>query len=131
MHNHALEFILALADEGYHPSTIRIEHTPYGWRIRVTLDDWAAGGEGGDLPHHKVLIDRDNAPDGVSINERSRFEDQVKPLKHCTEEIAETWIREIAQAGKAPDYARIGATDWITRPIEWLRDPLRTQLKKD
>lgn len=127
--NQALQFVLGLVGEGYHPSSVVIDRGSDGWLVRVTLDDWAPHGEGcGNID---VAIDRDNLPEGVTVGAIERFGDRSQLLSGCeSEEVAETWISEIANVGGAPDYARHGGTKWLTKPIEWLREPLRSALKR-
>lgn len=130
MDNQALHFVLGLADEGYHPSNVIIDRESSGlFVVRVTLDDWAPHGEGcGNI---EVAIDRENLPEGITVRAIERFGDRSQLLSGCeSEEVAETWIAEIAKVGGAPDYAKIGGTKWLTKPIEWLREPLRSALKR-
>jgi hypothetical protein len=123
--NPALDFVRSLTEQGYHPSTVVIEAAGNRWQVRVTLDDWLPRGE---LPRDRIGDNTNDIPQSVSVMGRDRVEDQVVPLGHCSEELAETWIQQIAETGKARAYARIGDHRWITKPIEWLREPLRSAL---
>jgi hypothetical protein len=125
--NPALDFVRTLAEQGYHPSTVVIETTGNRWQVRVTLDDWLPPGE---LPGRRVGANNHDRTQRVSVAGRDRFDDQVVALRHCSEGLAERWIQQIAETGKARDYARIGDRRWITKPIEWLREPLRSALSQ-
>lgn len=125
--NPALDFVYTLAEQGYHPSTVVIETTGKRWQVRVTLDDWLPPGE---TPGRPTGASSEDPPPGVSAKVGDRFDDRVVPLRHCSDTLAERWIRQIAETGKARDYARIGDRRWITKPIEWLREPLRSALSR-
>lgn len=122
--NQAMDFVLALVDEGYHPSVVVVEQVESGWQVRVTLDDWCTLGDGGET---RVRLDRNNLPPGITTRATERMADQVLAIDCESVEVAETWVREIAARGKAPDYASL-AGRWITKPVDWLREPLRSAL---
>ena len=125
MNNPALAFVLSLVEEGLHPSAVAIEWRDGGWRCRVSVLDFVPLGEG-DL---EMRIDRSALPEGVTMSGKDRYPDQIRAMPEChSEEVAESYVREIAEAGKAPDYARIGETYWLTKPIEWMPEPIRSAL---
>lgn len=127
--NPILEYVLELAGEGLHPRLVAVERVDGHWRCRVEFDDWCALGDGGESESpYAVAVDRDNLPDGVSVRGRERFSPRCLALELPTREEIESWIRGVAVAGGSPDMAWIGDR-CLTKPIEWLREPLRSALK--
>jgi hypothetical protein len=119
-----MDFVLSLVAEGYHPSVIVVERVESKWQVRVTLDDWCSLGDGGET---NVRLDRNDLPPGIAARATERMADQVRAIECESSELAETWLREIAGIGKAPDYANV-AGRWITKPVAWLREPIRSAL---
>jgi hypothetical protein len=122
--NQAISFVLSLVNEGYHPSVVVVEQVQSQWQVRVTLDDWCSLGEGGAA---SVKLDRRNMPQGTTVKGKQRMADQIAQLTCDSPEVAETWVREIAEIGKSPDFASISGK-WVTKPIAWLREPIRSAL---
>jgi hypothetical protein len=122
MANSILARVLTLVEEGLHPSVVWAEPiAPGRWLVRITLDDFVPPGEG------VLSIDRKALPEGVSLSGFERHPDDETTLAHASDAVIETWMREVASAGKAPDMAKLG-NRWLTKPIEWLREPMRTKL---
>jgi hypothetical protein len=130
--NPILSAVLALVAEGYHPSIVRVTRISAShWSLSVVLDDWCTHGEGGDLPNHAVMVDLANLPDGLRFAGRERMQNHTGTIDG-SEEAVETWIRQVAEAGKATDWAIIEpdsvGKEYVTKPVEWLREPLRSAL---
>ena len=123
-----------LVADGLHPCAASIERVGSDWTSSIMLDDWADTAELGDtLAHHVVTLDRSKIPDGVSVSDNSRWPPDVIPLARMSDEVAEAMIGEIARLGLAPDWAAFAVPGkrphhWLTKPIIWMREPLRTAL---
>jgi hypothetical protein len=118
--NPILAAVLAEAAEGYHPSGVWAEPAgPGRWRITITRCDYVPLGEGGDLPRHAVTVARNDMPQGVACTGADRAEDKAIDGLRASAEAVETWIREVAEVGQAPDWAKIGPA-YFTRPRRWL-----------
>lgn len=127
MSNPILDFVLDLAAEGLHPSAVSVESADGLWRCRVELDDWCPLGDGGDK-EHVVSVDRTGLPDGVSIKARERFSPSTLPLELPERGSIAAWMADVAAAGHAPDVVRVTPIHYLTKPIEWLREPIRSAL---
>lgn len=124
--NPILQFVLDLADEGLHPSCIVVERVEGAWQCRVELDDWCSLGDG-DNPA-RVSVDRTDLPSGVSVHAVERFAPRILPLEMPDRDQITAWIQAVAHAGHAPDYGWIGDHRCLTKPVMWLREPLRSAL---
>jgi hypothetical protein len=134
--NPILNALLAIADEGWHPMSVSAERwatSPGVWRVTIELDDWLPWGEGsGELEQHAIKFDASNMPKGVLAAGMERAPSRRYTLG-ATEAQVETWVREVKEIGKAPDWARFnrkeeGRLCFLAKPIEWMKEPLRTVL---
>lgn len=126
MPNPLIEFIAELAAEGLHPSVIAVESIDGAWQARVEFDDWCGLGDGGS--ETAVTIDRSNMPTGVKVFGRERFAARTMPLELPCRDSVDAWMREVATVGRAPDVAWVTPLHCVAKPIEWLREPLRSAL---
>lgn len=114
----------ALAAEGYSVSAVTIMRGRPGMlRVAISLATYLPLGEGGDLPHHVVRLNRDILPPGVTIGGLERAEDVVMDIPGG-EEQAEALIRDVARVGLAQDWAQFGGPTpdyphWLTKPNKW------------
>jgi hypothetical protein len=122
---------IALHAEGYHVSSVMISMDGPG-RLRVSIGraNMVPIGEGGQsAPHHTVSVDRAALPPGVTCTGWERVEDDVVTLPGNAEQ-AEALIRDVAQAGRAVDWAQFrGDTPdyphYLTKPAAWRSDVSR------
>ena len=126
-----------LVRDGLHPSAISICREGDKWTSRVSCCDFGPGDEmGKNLPHHVITLDRDNLPPGVTIGwDMARWPDDVVSLAPMSNEQAEALIAAVASYGLAPDWAAfaepgVSPHHWLTKPIKWLPEPIRTALLK-
>lgn len=123
-----------LVDSGLHPAAVSICRNGDAWTSQISLSDWAPSDEVGDnLPHHGITIDRDNLPAGVSMQSSARWPDDVIELPSMSDEQAEALIAAVATYGLAPDWAAFAEMGkrphrWLTKPINWLSEPIRSAL---
>jgi len=120
----------ALYDEGLSVSSICIEMRDGGGLTAVlSINTFFPLGEGGDLPRHKVTIDRDNCPAGVTIQGWDRHPSVRLDLAGNAEQ-AEAIIREVARRGQAQDWTAVNHDlpsypHFLTKPRKWFRGPTR------
>ena len=125
-----------LTAAGLHPLAVSICRDGDKWTCRIALDDWCDTAELGDtLPHHVVTLDRAGLPPGVEVSDTSRWPADVIDLPPMSDEQAEALIARVATNGLAPDWAAFAVRGsrphhWLTKPIQWMREPLRTALLK-
>jgi hypothetical protein len=125
-----------LVAAGLHPKAVSIRRDGNKWTCRVALDDWCDTDELGDtLPHHVITLNRASLPPGVEVSDMSRWPDDVIDLPAMSDEQAEALIAGVASYGLAPDWAAFAAPGsrpqhWLTKPLQWLREPPRTALLK-
>ena len=106
-------------------SSVYLEPVACGKYVAVVgIANWLPLGEGDDLPHHAVTIDRDNLPKGITIQGGERHPDERFDLGVLNEEQAEALILEIARAGGGPDavgFERPGmhGRAFLTKPTKW------------
>ncbi len=127
MSNPILDFVHQLAAEGLHPSTVNVE-LELDCQVRVELDDWCALGDGGN---DTLSVDREGLPEGVTIKGRERFAARTMPLESPDRDTVDRWMQEVAKAGRAPDAVWLTSIHCLTKPIEWLREPLRSALIRE
>lgn len=103
--------------EGYRINAVTLTVTGNTIDAAICLSNMVPLGEGGDAPHHKITIDRDNVPAGVTVGGCERVEDVHVSVPGNAEQ-ADAMIREIASVGGAIDWRR---TDnrWLTKPNNW------------
>jgi len=123
MANPLIEMCERLAADGLHPTAVHVAQTDeQSWCAEITLADWLALGEGGDLPHHRVRLTLRNLPAGVRCQGQERWPDEVWRLDALPWEM-ERWVAELAAHGSAPDWARYdgdGRLTYLTKPSRWL-----------
>jgi hypothetical protein len=128
MDNQIMQFVEAVITDGLHPTAVSVQQvTTSTHEVRVTVQDWIIGPEGGDEcgPHNNVSIDRKNIPQGVSLTEMSRYPDQTILLTGTSIEMIDQWMMDVAKSGDAKDVARFdygnGDLRWLTLPKKWRR----------
>lgn len=145
MDNPILKTVLTMVDCGWHVSTVCAVRIDGRWRAEIDVTDnvpdgwtWAeVGGE--DYATYTIKGPPEGPLAGVPgvtvhlwINRPSPYRFDLPPESI---DAYDQWISEVARVGKAPDYARISDHRIITKPIEWMREPLRAALlrkyKKD
>lgn len=120
-----IEQIEALVGDGLKISSVYLEPQAGGKYIAVVgISNWLPLGEGGELPHHAVTVDRENLPAGISILGGEKHQDERITIGAMNDEQAEALIRDIARAGAAPDCAgfeRPGmhGRAYLTKPTKW------------
>lgn len=113
-----------LCRDGYSVSAITIMRAgPGRLQVNISRNNYFPLGEGGDLPRHKVTVDLANLPQGITARGFDRCPDDVMSLPGNDEQ-AEALIKELAEHGKAHDWARFdGETPdyphWLTKPNKW------------
>lgn len=132
MANPIIDKITELAKSGLHPSNIRADRDGENWTLRISLDDWIPLGEG-ESRKYAISLDRENLPEGISVRAIERWPDETMDLPF-PREVVEAWINQTAEYGKAPDVAHVNAGGdgeyFLTKPVIWLREPLRSALTK-
>jgi len=124
MSNPILSRVLDRVAEGLHPSAVHVSpNGPGAWRVAISLSDLVPLGEGGG----PATVDRKDMPCGVLLTGWESYPDDVVSLAGVSDEVVETWVREVARSGRAPDVAKVGE-NWMTKPIEWLKEPMRSIL---
>lgn len=98
-----IEFLELIVDDGYSPRAISARnHELHTWTIEVSLDNWVPHGEGGDLPHHTLHIERAAVPKDVTLQGGERCEDRCLILQ-AHEEQMEAMFLDAATYGQAID----------------------------
>ena len=118
---------IELYDEGYNISAVTIMRgNPGKLRVSISRNNFVPLGDGGDsLPNHRVTIDRDKLPDGVTLRGYDRCEDYIMELSGNDEQAAASII-DVAKYGKAIDWAKFDGDTadyphWLTKPNKWLK----------
>ena len=115
-------------EDGLSVSAVRITVGQRGMlNVSLSINTYVPLGEGGDMPHHTLRIDRANVPDGVQCGGWDRHEDVTLQLSG-NEEQAEALIQVVAEDGNANDTARFdndGLVSYLTKPNKWFRHPAK------
>lgn len=120
-----IQKIEAMVLEGLKISSVYLEPEAPGKYVAVIgIANWLPLGEGGEMPHHVITIDRADLPAGISIQGGEKHQDERIELGVMNEEQAEALILDIARAGGAPDIAgfeRQGmhGRAYLTKPTRW------------
>lgn len=136
--NPILNCVLTMADLGWHVHAVAARRVDGQWVACIDVQDnvpdgwtWEAVG-GIDASQYRIIAPPVGPLDGVPgvtvqhwINRPGPYQ---FPLPPESADIYEQWIAEVARAGHAPDWAWLGDGHILTKPIEWLVEPLRSAL---
>lgn len=113
MTNVALDLVEQLASRGLYPASVVISREHDGWYVTCGYDTSIDGYE--DITEIRSV--------------QEGWQTQRQRIDEITDEIAESWIREIAKNGLAPGFKKTesGYPTWIAHPDAWLPEPLRSR----
>lgn len=141
MSNIILTTVQTMSDCGWHISSVSVVRGAGGeWHCEINVQDnvpdgwtWdSVGGQSASRSH--VIQSPPQGPlvgiAGVTVESWiNRPPAYILALPPESIDIYEQWIAETARVGKSPDYAWLANhTHLLTKPIEWMAEPLRSGL---
>ncbi|NJL18805.1 MAG: hypothetical protein HC901_00310 [Bdellovibrionaceae bacterium] len=122
--NPILEKVHALAAEGFKINAVGADRAGKNrWRVWIDVALMLPLGEGGEAPHHKISVNLENLPKGISVSGFERYPRQTLEVVASDEGI-ESLMQEVAREGRAQDCVRFdgAAPDYphfLTKPNKW------------
>lgn len=124
MSNPLIEKCQQLFDEGLPVSAVWLRQESGEWYALFSVHKYVPHGEGGELPRHKVTLDRKDMPEGVTAKGWQRWPDQRLSLGVLPDDRPEQLIAELATAGESQDWAAFGdglERRYLTKPNKWFK----------